>query len=435
MAKSTPDNAGRRVWGVAPWVVGAAPVVALAAAAWWRRRGTQKAEPGFSLPLETPAPCPETYDAAEPGRGRLARAPYQIPPRGWKDVIYRTCREVSRDRLTVTAGSVTFYSLLAIFPAIGVFVSLYGLVAEVSEMQRQLGALSSVLPEEVLGIIREQMLRLAGKRQVSLSAAFVISLLISIWSVNAAMKALFNGLNIAYDESEKRNYFHVTALTYAFTAGVLFFLTVVISVLVAAPIYFRQWGWSASASVWIPLRWLGLTVFTAFAFAVVYRYGPCRARARWRWVSAGGVLAAVLWLGGSLGFSWYLNHVAHFDATYGSLGAVIGFMMWIWSSVIVVLVGAELNAEIEHQTAIDSTTGQPLPIGERGAAMADSVGVALKMNAQEGARHVWGVGLRMTRNTVRDVVGFPGRLLRPVLSRTRPPASRAGRPDPRRSAD
>ena len=220
----------------------------------------------------------------------------------------------------------------------------------------------------------------------------------------------------------------VRSVTYALA-------TVVISVLVAAPIYFRQWGWSASSSVWIPLRWLGLTIFTAFAFAVVYRYGPCRARARWRWVSAGGMLAAILWLGGSLGFSWYLNHVAHFDATYGSLGAVIGFMMWIWSSVIVVLVGAELNAEIEHQTAVDSTTGRPLPIGERGAAMADSVGVALKMNAQEGARHVWGVGLRMGRNLVRDIVGLPGRVLRPAFSRAHPPASTAGRPDPRRSAD
>jgi membrane protein len=406
LAKTGPDKAGGRAWGLVPWLLGAAPVVALTAAALWSRNKPKDA-PGLSLPQEAPAPPPEAYDQAEPGRGRLARAPHQIPPRGWKDVIWRTAREVSQDRLTVTAGSVTFYSLLAIFPAIGVFVALYGLIADVGEMHRQLGALSGVMPEEVLGIIREQMLRLAGKKQVSLSAAFVISLLISIWSVNAAMKALFNGLNIAYDETEKRNYFHVTALTYAFTAGVLLFLTVVIAVLVGAPIFFRRWGWDNLANYWIPLRWVGLTIFTAFCFAVVYRYGPCRARARWRWVSWGGTLAAVLWLVGSLGFSWYLNHVAHFDATYGSLGAVIGFMMWIWSSVIVVLVGAELNAEIEHQTAIDSTTGKPLPIGERGAAMADSVGMALKMNAKEGAAHVAGIGVRMTRNLVRQILRRP----------------------------
>jgi membrane protein len=407
LAKSRPDGEGRGARALAPWLVGAVPFIALAAAALWPRKGEPKPEPGLSLPQPTLPPHPESYDKAEPGRGRLAKAPHQIPPRGWKDVIWRTCKEVSHDRLTVVAGSVTFYSLLAIFPAIGVFISLYGLIADVNEMHRQLGALADVMPREAVSIVRDQMDRLAGKRQVSLSAAFVISLLISIWSVNASMKALFNGLNIAYDETEKRNYFHVTALTYAFTAGVLLFLTVVIAVLVGAPIFFRRWGWDNLANYWIPLRWVGLTIFTAFCFAVVYRYGPCRARARWRWVSWGGTLAAVLWLVGSLGFSWYLNHVAHFDATYGSLGAVIGFMMWIWSSVIVVLVGAELNAEIEHQTAIDSTTGKPLPIGERGAAMADSVGMALKMNAKEGAAHVAGIGVRMTRNLVRQILRRP----------------------------
>ena len=409
MAKSKPENAASGIRAVVPWLVGAAPLVALAAAAaLWPRRGEPKAEPGLSLPQPPVAKPPETYDAAEPGRGRLARAPHQIPPRGWKDVIWRTCLEVSHDRLTVVAGSVTFYTLLAIFPAIGVFVSLYGLIADIHEMNRQLASLADFMPKEAISIISDQMARLAAKPQVSLSAAFVVSLLISIWSVNAAMKALFNGLNIAYDEEEKRNYFSRTALTYMFTAGVLIFFTVVVAVLVGAPIFFREWGWSASSGLWIPLRWFGLTVFTAGAFAIVYRYGPCRARARWRWVTWGGIFAAVLWLGGSLGFSWYLNHVAHYDATYGSLGAVIGFMMWIWSSVMVVLVGAELNAEIEHQTAIDSTTGAPLPLGERGAAMADSVGMALKMNAQEGARHVWGIGLRMGGNLSRQVLRRPG---------------------------
>jgi len=115
-------------------------------------------------------------------------------------------------------------------------------------------------------------------------------------------------------------------------------------------------------------------VLAACAFAVVYRFGPSRERARWRWVRWGAALAAVAWIGGSLGFSWYVNHIAHYDATYGSLGAAVGFMMWIWFSVMVVLIGAELNAEIEHQTALDSTTGAPLPMGARGAVMADTVG-------------------------------------------------------------
>jgi len=352
---------------------------------------------------------PETFDAKEPGRGRLARAPHQIPPRGWKDVIWRTYREVSQDRLTVVAGSVTFYSLLAIFPAVGVFVSLYGLVADVAEVNRQLASLAVFVPGEVLGILGDQMTRLAGRKQASLSLAFVISLLISVWSANAGMKALFNGLNIAYDEVEKRNFFSLTVLTYAFTGGALLFATVVVAVLVAAPIYFRELGWTESSMLWIPLRWLVLLLFTAGAFAIVYRYGPCRARARWRWVTWGGLFSAVLWLGGSLGFSWYVNHVAHFDVTYGSLGAVIGFMMWIWTSVMVVLVGAELNAEIEHQTAIDSTTGAPMPIGARGAAMADSVGLALKMSLGQGLRHVWSDVSRQTGNVARQVARRPRR--------------------------
>jgi len=387
--------------------MGAAPLLVVAAAVLWPRRGG-KAEPGLSVP-DAETHSPETFDAKEPGRGRLARAPHQIPPRGWKDVIWRTYREVSQDRLTVVAGSVTFYSLLAIFPAVGVFVSLYGLVADVAEVNRQLASLAVFVPGEVLGILGDQMTRLAGRKQASLSLAFVISLLISVWSANAGMKALFNGLNIAYDEVEKRNFFSLTVLTYAFTGGALLFATVVVAVLVAAPIYFRELGWTESSMLWIPLRWLVLLLFTAGAFAIVYRYGPCRARARWRWVTWGGLFSAVLWLGGSLGFSWYVNHVAHFDVTYGSLGAVIGFMMWIWTSVMVVLVGAELNAEIEHQTAIDSTTGAPMPIGARGAAMADSVGLALKMSLGQGLRHVWSDVSRQTGNVARQVTRRPRR--------------------------
>ena len=381
--------------------MGAAPFLVVAAAALWPRRAG-KAEPGLSVP-DAEAHAPETFDAREPGRGRLARAPHQIPPRGWKDVIWRTYREVSQDRLTVVAGSVTFYSLLAIFPAVGVFVSLYGLIADVNEVNRQLASLASFVPREALGILGDQMTRLASRQQASLSVAFVISLLISVWSANAGMKALFNGLNIAYDEVEKRNFFTLTFLTYVFTAGALLFATVVIAVLVSTPIYFRDLGWRESSKLWIPLRWLALLVFTSGAFAIVYRYGPCRARARWRWVTWGGLFSATLWLAVSLGFSWYVNHVAHFDATYGSLGAVIGFMMWIWTSVMVVLIGAELNAEIEHQTAVDSTTGAPLPIGARGAAMADSVGLALKMSLGQGVRHLWSDLSRQTGNLARQV--------------------------------
>ncbi|WP_340647620.1 YihY/virulence factor BrkB family protein [Phenylobacterium sp.] len=371
---------------LAPIAFQAAPWVALAAlAAFWPRK-SGKPKPGLSVQAHAE---PESFEVAEPGRGRLADAPHRIPMRGWKDVVWRTYREITHDRLSAVAGGVTFYTLLALFPAIGVFVSLYGLFNDVTAVQTQLVQFGSVIPGSVIQIVGDQMLRLAMRPDASLSVAFVISLLLSVWSANAGMKALFDGLNIAYDEAEKRNYVVRTAMTYAFTLGLLIFLTLVSAILVAVPIVLKDMGFYDFADVWLPLRWMLILLLAATAFSLAYRYGPCRARARWRWVSAGGAFASFMWLGGSLGFSWYVNNVAHFDVTYGSLGAVIGFMLWIWFSVMVVLIGAELNAEIEHQTALDSTTGPPQPMGVRGAAMADTVGLAFHLDVKKLTSKVW----------------------------------------------
>ncbi|MDP1875430.1 YihY/virulence factor BrkB family protein [Phenylobacterium sp.] len=315
--------------------------------------------------------------AEEPGRGRLAGHPTQIPLHGWKDVVWRTVAEINRDQLPRVAAGVTFYTLLAIVPALAVFVSLYGLVADIGQVQSQLAQMSRVIPGDVLEIIGDQMRRLAVERKANLSLAFAFSLLVSVWTASNAVRALVEGVNIAYDEQEKRNIVQLMAITYAATFGALTFLILVTGLLVAMPIAMTLLGLGGFAAVWIPLRWAVLLAVAAGAFTLLYRYGPCRARARWRWVIPGGVFAAVVWLGGSLIFSWFLNNVARYDVTYGSLGAVIGFMMWIWISSMIVLIGAELNAEIEHQTALDSTTGPEAPLGERGATMADTVGKAL----------------------------------------------------------
>jgi membrane protein len=360
-------------WRAAPWL-GLIAMTEL-----WRR--SRKPAPG-NLSVEVQAP-PEAFDTAEPGRGRLARGPHHIPLLGWKDIAWRTYQEIGRDRLPAVAGGVTFYTLLALFPAIGVFVSLYGIFADLAAVETQLREMSTVFPREVVDIVGDQMVRLATRPQATLSAAFLVSLLLSIWSANAGMKALFDGVNIAYDEEEKRHIVRRTALTYFFTFGALLFLVIMSALLVAAPLMFERLGLGALGAVWIPLRWLILWGMAAGAFSLLYRYAPCRARARWRWVSLGAVLASAAWLGGSLGFSWYLNNIAHFDVTYGSLGAVVAFMTWIWFSVMVVLLGAELNAEIEHQTALDSTTGEPAPMGERGAAMAVSVGLAFHLDVSK----------------------------------------------------
>jgi membrane protein len=368
--QTTYEKAVSGFWRVVPWV-GLVAMTEL-----WRRRRLQD-QPGMSLQATA---SPKVFDEAEPGRGRTAHGPHRIPAPGWKDIAWRTYQEIGRDRIPLVAAGVTFYTLLALFPAMGVFVSLYGIFADLGAVNRQLAEMSTVFPAEVISIMGDQMTRLASRPPASLSVAFVISLLLSVWSANAGMKALFNGLNIAYDEDEKRNFFKLTGLTYLFTFGALVFLVIMTAILVAAPLALEWMGLHALAAIWIPLRWLALWLIATGAFAVIYRYAPCRARARWRWVSLGALIASLSWLVGSLGFSWYLNNVAQFDATYGSLGAVIAFMSWIWFSAMVVLVGAELNAEVEHQTALDSTTGPAMPMGERGAAMADTVGLAFHFN-------------------------------------------------------
>jgi membrane protein len=271
------------------------------------------------------------------------------------------------------AGSVAFFGLLAVFPALAAFVSLYGLVADVHAARQQLNILAGLLPRDALVFVGDQMLRIADGRDTGLGLAFVFSLAISLWSANAGMKALFDGLNIAYEEKEKRGFFRLNAIALAFTVGGIVFVLAMIGAVVALPVALSLLGYAGRDPMWL-LRWPLLAAIVIVVLAVLYRYGPSRRQARWRWVSWGSVAAALLWLVASMAFSWYVGRFAHYDRTYGSLGAVVGFMTWIWLSVIVVLFGAELNAEIEHQTAVDSTVGQPKPMGSRHARMADTLG-------------------------------------------------------------
>jgi len=403
-----------RPYHLLPWLGVAAALVL------WPSR--KPPPPGLSEDRVMP---PEAFEKAQPGRGRSAEHPHRIPLMGWRDILWRSVLEVSKDKLPSTAGGVTFYMLLAIFPAIGAFVSLYGLISDVGAVERQLRELSGVFPASVIQIVGEQMLRLAGQHPGKLSAAFLVSLLISVWSANAGMKALFEGLNVAYDETEKRDFFRRTAITYGSTLGALVFLAVISGVLVAAPLLMKAIGFARFDTLWIPLRWAAVALVSTGAFSLVYRYGPSRARAKWRWVTWGALLASTGWLGGSLGFSWYVNNVAHFDATYGPLGAVVGFMLWVWFSVMCVLIGAEVNAEIEHQTAIDSTIGPEKPMGARGAAMADTVGQpfhlreTIRLGAGAARRQAGGLWTR-----ARASVGGRPRTARPAAPPPRTPEPR-----------
>lgn len=312
--------------------------------------------------------------ALEPGRGRKARGPGEIPARGWKDVLWRTYREFTQDQIQMVAGSVAFSAIMALFPAMAAFVSLYGMFADVGAAREHLAILAGFIPADALTFIGDQMVRIAQQRQASLSLTFAVSLLLSIWSANAGMKALFNGLNIAYDEREKRNFLQLNLITLGFTLGAVAFMVVAAATVIVLPIVFQFFWLDAQSTILAQARWPVMAVVTMIALSVAYRYGPSRERARWRWVTWGGAFAAVLWLAGSLLFSFYLANFSNYNATYGSLGAIFGLFTWIWLSSVIVLLGAELNSEIEHQTAIDSTTGAPLPLGLRGASMADSVG-------------------------------------------------------------
>ena len=219
------------------------------------------------------------------------------------------------------------------------------------------------------------MQTLATQDSAALSFAFIFGLLFALWSANNGIKTLFEALNVAYDETEKRSFVWLNVVSFLFTLGaiVIGILFIVCVGVVPAVLAFAGLG-GAEETLIALLRWPILIVVSSAAISVLYRYGPSRERAKWRWVTWGSALASVAWLVASILFSWYLANFADYNATYGSLGAVIGFMLWTWLSVVILLAGAELNAELEHQTARDSTTGAELPMGVRGATMADTLG-------------------------------------------------------------
>ncbi len=314
--------------------------------------------------------------ATQGDRGRFANHPTEIPAPGWKDILFRVYQEFNKDRVLSVAAGVTFYTLLSLFPAVAALVTCYGLVADVSTINQHLTAMQGVLPQSAIDIIGEQVKRIAAKPGGTLGLTFFTSLTLSLWSANAAMKAMFDALNVVYEEEEKRNFFWLNIRSLTFTIGALVFVIVALSAIVVLPVVFNFVGLGDGAWLIAMARWPVLLLVVLGGLAVLYRYGPSRERARWRWVGAGSVVAALLWLAASILFSWYVANFGNYNETYGSLGAVIGFMTWIWISATIVLLGGEINAEIEHQTARDSTTSPEQPLGRRGARMADTVGAA-----------------------------------------------------------
>jgi membrane protein len=345
-------------------------VAGLAAASLSLATSWRKPQPNTGATRE-PRGVPASHVA---GRGRQADTPSEIPARGWWDIFKRVARQVSEDRVMAEAAAVTYYALLALFPALAALVSLYGLFADPNTIADHLNAITGVVPGGGMQIITDQLHSLAATSQKALGFGLVVSLAVSLWSANAAIKALFDALNAVYREREERGFVLRTAVSLAFTIGGLVFVLIAMGSVVMLPAVLNFVGFGAITDLLLKiLRWPLLLVAITIFLACVYRYGPSRAKARWRWVSWGGGFAAVVWILGSAAFSWYVANFGAYNKTYGSLGAVIGFMTWMWLSAIVVLVGAELNAEMEHQTERDTTAGPEAPIGARHARKADQV--------------------------------------------------------------
>ncbi len=315
--------------------------------------------------------------AREKGRGREADTPEQIPPRGWRDILWRVLWSISADRILSTSGGVAFFALLAVFPAIAAIVSLYGLFADASTVGNHLTLLAGILPGGILFLFADQITLIARQANETLGMAFAVGLLIALVSANSGMAALFDALNVVYDEKEKRSPVRFYATTFLFTLAGIAFVVLAITGVVVLPLVLKFVGSATTTERLIAiLRWPFLLVTIVVSLAFIYRYGPSRRDARWRWVTWGSIAGALLWIAASMLFSWYVATFDSYNKIYGSLGAGVGFMIWLWISTVIVLLGGELNAEMEHQTARDTTQGAPKPLGSRGAVMADHVGEA-----------------------------------------------------------
>lgn len=323
------------------------------------------------------APAQFSKELSEQGRGRRAETPLSIPPRGWSDILWRFYERTNEDRLLAIAAGVVFFGLLAVFPTITALVSCYGLFADPQTIGDNLRSLAVMLPEGSFNIVQEQIGRVLSKGSVTLGTTFLFGLALALWSANAGVKAVIDALNVVYGEREKRGFFKLNALSLLFTISGISALLLMVAAVVAMPLALDRLALTNDAKTIVSLaRWPILFMMLMSALAVLYRFGPSRPSPRWEWIGIGTLVAAILWVGGSSLLSWYLSNFGDYDATYGSLGAAIGLMMWMWMSSIIVLCGAELNSEIEHQTAVDTTVGPRKPLGLRGASMADTIGAA-----------------------------------------------------------
>lgn len=336
---------------------------------------TQKKSPSLKPRPERGNP-PRSREFAERGRGRNASKPSEIPARGWLDILKRTFQQLGEDNLSIVAAGMAFYAFSAMVPALAALIAIYALVADPATVTEHIESMAHLLPEQARTIIHDQLVRLSSDDQAAGWGA-LIGIVIALFGSMKAMTALITGLNIAYDESERRSFIKLNLTAFLLTLGGILAAALVIGLLAVAPAVVSSMGGGDTALTILQVAtWPFLAGLFMVGLAIVYRYAPCRDEAQWRWVSWGAAAAMVLWLLGSGAFAFYASRFGSYEETYGSLGAVVLFLMWMFLTAYVILLGAELDAEMERQTKRDTTSGPEKPMGQRDAHAADTLGPA-----------------------------------------------------------
>lgn len=306
--------------------------------------------------------------------GAEADAPTEIPPRGWRDVAVRGWKAASADQVPLLGAGVAFFGFLALFPALIALTLVYGLVADPATISSQLDALAGSLPSDARSLLETQLQQLASAPAQGLGWGLAFSLVVALWSASGGVGNLVTAVNIAYDEKRKRGFVKEKLIALGLTVGAIVFMLVLMALVAGVPVVFSVvglgggWRWLAEV-----VRWLLVVVLVMLALAVLYRVAPDRDSPKFRWVSVGAAVATLLWLVASVGFSLYVSLFGNYAKTYGALAGVVVMLLWLWITTYAVLLGAEINAASEEQTAKDTTRGPEQPLGQRGAVVADSL--------------------------------------------------------------